>query len=285
MNFESIALVNQKTAIVTGSSSGIGKEISLILARNGYNTFATMRNLDKASELKSIADNENLLSLHFEQLDVTDQNSIQNAITNINDKTGRIDILVNNAGYGLIGAFEDTSIDEIKDQYETNFFGLIRTTQAVLPIMRKQESGLIVNISSGVGRFGIPTLSSYASTKFALEGLTESMSYELEPFGIRTVLVEPGVIKTNFFNSTIVAKKSQDSNSPYFGFMRNMEKNFTQLMKNNSSTPEHVARVVLESITADNPKLRYLAGQDVEEWMDAKKKMTDEEFHNMFKQM
>lgn len=277
--------MNQKTAIVTGSSSGIGKEISLILARNGYNTFATMRNLDKASELRSIADNENLQSLHFEQLDVTNQNSIQDAITNINNKTGRIDILVNNAGYGLIGAFEDTSIDEIKDQYETNFFGLIRTTQAVLPIMRKQESGLIVNISSGVGRFGIPTLSSYASTKFALEGLTESMSYELEPFGIRTVLVEPGVIKTNFFNATLVAKKSQDSNSPYHGFMKNMEKNFTQLMKNNSSTPEHVAKVVLESITAVNPKLRYLAGQDVEEWMDAKKKMTDEEFHNMFKQM
>lgn len=277
--------MNQKTAIVTGSSSGIGKEISLILARNGYNTFATMRNLDKASELRSIADNENLQSLHFEQLDVTNQNSIQDAITNINNKTGRIDILVNNAGYGLIGAFEDTSIDEIKNQYETNFFGLIRTTQAVLPIMRKQESGLIVNISSGVGRFGIPTLSSYASTKFALEGLTESMSYELEPFGIRTVLVEPGVIKTNFFNATLMAKKSQDSNSPYHGFIKNMEKNFTQLMKNNSSTPEHVAKVVLESITAVNPKLRYLAGQDVEEWMDAKKKMTDEEFHNMFKQM
>jgi NAD(P)-dependent dehydrogenase (short-subunit alcohol dehydrogenase family) len=277
--------VNQKTAIVTGSSSGIGKEISLILARNGYNTFATMRNLDKASELKFIADSENLQSLHFEQLDVTNPDSVQYAITNINNKTGRIDILVNNAGYGLIGAFEDTSIDEVKDQYETNFFGLIRTTQAVLPIMRKQESGLIVNISSGVGRFGIPTLSSYASTKFALEGLTESMSYELEPFGIRTVLVEPGVIKTNFFNSTIVAKKSQDSNSPYHGFMRSMEKNFTELMKNNSSTPEYVAKVVLESITADNPKLRYLAGQDVEQWMDAKKKMTDEEFHNMFKQM
>ncbi|WP_161486214.1 SDR family oxidoreductase [Candidatus Nitrosocosmicus hydrocola] len=277
--------MNQKTAIVTGSSSGIGKEISLILARNGYNTFATMRNLDKASELKFIADSENLQSLHFEQLDVTNPNSVQDAITNINNKTGRIDILVNNAGYGLIGAFEDTSIDEVKDQYETNFFGLIRTTQAVLPIMRKQESGLIVNISSGVGRFGIPTLSSYASTKFALEGLTESMSYELEPFGIRTVLVEPGVIKTNFFNSTIVAKKSQDSNSPYHGFMRSMEKNFTELMKNNSSTPEYVAKVVLESITADNPKLRYLAGQDVEQWMDAKRKMTDEEFHNMFKQM
>ncbi len=277
--------MNQKTAIVTGSSSGIGREISLILARNGYNTFATMRNLDKASELKLIADSENLQSLHFEQLDVTNPDSVQDAITNINNKTGRIDILVNNAGYGLIGAFEDTSIDEVKDQYETNFFGLIRTTQAVLPIMRKQESGLIVNISSGVGRFGIPTLSSYASTKFALEGLTESMSYELEPFGIRTVLVEPGVIKTNFFNSTIVAKKSQDSNSPYHGFMRSMEKNFTELMKNNSSTPEYVAKVVLESIIADNPKLRYLAGQDVEQWMDAKKKMTDEEFHNMFKQM
>lgn len=272
-----------KNAIVTGSSSGIGKEISLILARNGYNTFATMRNLDKSSELRSIVEKEKLSTLQFEQLDVTNEQSVQTAIRNIQNKAGKIDILINNAGYGLVGAFEDTSIDEIKQQFETNFFGLIRTTQAVVPLMRAQNSGLIVNISSGVGRFGIPTLSAYASSKFALEGLSESMSYELEPFGIRTVLIEPGVIKTNFFNSTVFAKKSQDPNSPYADFMKNMEKNFTQMIETKSSTPEEVAKVVLEAIIDTNPKIRYLAGKDVEEWIQAKKKMTDEEFHRMFK--
>ncbi|MDR4492713.1 MAG: SDR family oxidoreductase [Candidatus Nitrosocosmicus sp.] len=272
-----------KNAIVTGSSSGIGKEISLILARNGYKTFATMRNLDKSSELRSIVEKEKLSTLQFEQLDVTNEQSVQTAIRNIQNKAGKIDILINNAGYGLVGAFEDTSIDEIKQQFETNFFGLIRTTQTVVPLMRAQKSGLIVNISSGVGRFGIPTLSAYASSKFALEGLSESMSYELEPFGIRTVLIEPGVIKTNFFNSTVFAKKSQDPNSPYADFMKNMEKNFTQMIETKSSTPEEVAKVVLEAIIDTNPKIRYLAGKDVEEWIQAKKKMTDEEFHRMFK--
>lgn len=271
-----------KNVIVTGSSSGIGKEISLILARNGYNTFATMRNLDKSSELRTIVESEKISTLQFEQLDVTNEQSVQTAIRNIQNKVGNIDILINNAGYGLVGAFEDTSIAEIKQQYETNFFGLIRTTQTVLPFMRKQRSGLIVNISSGVGRFGIPTLSAYASSKFALEGLTESMSYELEPFGIRTVLIEPGVIKTNFFNSTIFAQKAQDLNSPYADFMKNMEKNFAQMIDTASSTPEVVAKVVLEAITDTNPKIRYLAGKDVEEWIEAKKKMTDEEFHKMF---
>jgi len=272
-----------KNVIVTGSSSGIGKEISLILARNGYNTFATMRNLNKSSDLRSIAENEKISTLQFEQLDVTDEQSVQTAIRNIQNKAGKIDILINNAGYGLVGAFEDTSIAEIKQQYETNFFGLIRTTQAVLPLMRMQKSGLIINISSGVGRFGIPTLSAYSSSKFALEGLSESLSYELEPFGIRTVLIEPGVIKTNFFSSSILAQRSLDPNSPYADFMKDMEKNFTQMIEANSSTPQEVAKVVLKAITDTNPKIRYLVGKDVEEWMQAKKKMTDEEFHKMLK--
>jgi NAD(P)-dependent dehydrogenase (short-subunit alcohol dehydrogenase family) len=273
----------QKVAIVTGCSSGIGHEISLILARNGFTTYATMRNLQKGSDLKSIAEDEKL-PLHFAQLDVTDENSVKKAIQTIHDEAGRIDILVNNAGYGLTGAFEDLSLDEIKTQYETNVFGLIRTTQSVLPIMRKQRSGLIVNISSGAGRFGFPTGSAYVSTKFAVEGLTESMSYELEPFGIKVILIEPGVIKTNFFNSSVLAKKSQDPNSPYATLMKGMEDSVDKMMEN-ASTPQYVAEVVLHAVTNENPKLRYLAGKDVERWIEAKMKMSDEEFANMMKQM
>jgi len=132
------------------------------------------------------------------QLDVNDDISVKNAIQSITAESSRIDVLVNNAGYGLTGAFEDLSMEEIRSQYETNLFGVIRVTQAVLPIMRKQKSGIIVNISSGAGRIGFPGMSAYVSTKFAIEGLSESMAYELEPFGIKMVLVEPGFIKTDW---------------------------------------------------------------------------------------
>lgn len=270
---------DKKVAIVTGSSSGIGNAIVLELARNNFITYGTMRNLDKISDLKTIADQENL-KIYFKQLDVTDDNSVKNAINSIVAETGRVDVLVNNAGYGLVGAFEDLSLDEVQKQFETNVFGVIRVTQAVLPTMRKQESGIIVNISSGAGRFGYPTASAYVSSKFALEGLTESMSYEIEPFGIRTVLIEPGVIKTNFFNSMSLARKSKDPDSPYLQMMQVMEKSVTKMLEN-GTIPQYVAKTVLEAVTSRNPKLRYLVGKDVEQWMENKKKMSDEEFHDM----
>ena len=274
---------NQKVAVVTGSSSGIGHEIALILARNGFLTYATMRDLQKNSKLKSIKDEENL-PLEFIQLDVTDENSVKTAVQKIYDDVGRIDMLINNAGYGLTGAFEDLSIDEIKTQFETNFYGLIRTTQSILPIMRKQKSGTIVNMSSGAGRFGFPMGSAYVSTKFAVEGLSESLSYEVEPFGIRVILIEPGMIKTNFSNASIMAKKSIDPNSSYAPLMKNMQTGFNKLLEN-ASSPQLVAQITLDAMTSDKPNLRYLAGKDVEQWVEAKKKMSDEEFHDMIKQI
>ena len=221
-----------------------------MLARNGFQTYATMRNLAKSENIKSIASKENL-PIYIEQLDVTDNKSVTNAIQAIVSKANRIDVLVNNAGYALTGAFEDLAIEEIKAQYETNFFGLIRTTQAVLPIMRKQKSGTIVNISSGAGRFGYPTGSAYVSTKFAVEGLSESMAYELEPFGIKVILVEPGVIKTNIANSMVLAKKSQNSNSPYYQIMQKMSSSFEHMLEN-ASSPDLVAKVVLQAVTSEN---------------------------------
>jgi NAD(P)-dependent dehydrogenase (short-subunit alcohol dehydrogenase family) len=273
---------NQKIAIVTGSSTGIGYETSLTLARNGFLTYATMRNLNKAENIKSVATKENL-PVHIQQLDVTDDVSVKNAIQTISSETGgRIDVLVNNAGYGL-GAFEDLSMNEIKAQYETNFFGLVRVTQAVLPIMRGQKSGTIVNISSGAGRFGFPSGSAYVSTKFAVEGLSEAISYELEPFGIKVIIVEPGVIRTNFGNGSVVAKKSQDPNSPYSQMMKKIANSFEELMKN-SSSPDLVANIVLKAVKDENPNLRYLAGNDVEQWLGAKRNMSDEEFYKMMNQ-
>lgn len=273
----------QKVVIVTGSSSGIGLETSILLARSGYTTYATMRDIDKAKPLREIAINESL-PLTIIQLDVTKENSVSNAIESITKSSGRIDILVNNARYGLTGAFEDLEIDEIKSLYETNFFGLIRTTQSVLPVMRQQKSGIIVDISSGLGRFGIATSSAYSSSKFAIEGLTESMSYELEAFGIRTIIVEPGIIKTNFLKSSKLARKATDPNSPYRNFIQNMEKGMKNLIENGQD-PRFVAEIILKAIEDPIPRIRYLAGKDVEQIMQIKSKLSDEDFHIMLKKM
>ena len=271
---------NEKVALVTGSSRNIGFVTSTTLARNGFLTYASMRNLDKEKEIRLVVDKEKI-PLKTIQLDVTDSNSVDNAIKSIMEQSGRIDVLVNNAGYGLVGAFEELGIEEIKQQYETNLFGVIRVTQAVLPIMRKQKSGIIVNMSSGAGRFGYPNGSAYVSTKFALEGLSESIAYEVEPFGIKIVLVEPGFVRTNFSN--VVAKKSQSTNSQYSKMTEKMAASIDQ-MKVNSSSPELVANVVLEIVTNKNPNLRYLAGKDVEQWMEQKKNMSDKQFFSMIKQ-
>jgi NAD(P)-dependent dehydrogenase (short-subunit alcohol dehydrogenase family) len=272
---------NQRVAVVTGSSSGNGYETSLTLARKGFLTYATMRSLTKGENIKSVAQEEKL-PLKIVQLDVTEDESVKNAMQSIISEANKVDVLVNNAGYALFGAFEDLTIEEIKAQYETNLFGVIRVTQAVLPIMRKQKSGIIVNISSVVGRYGVPGESAYASTKFAIEGLSESMAYELEPFGIKVVLVEPGVIRTSFFNSKVSAKKSQNPNSPYSHLMQNVDTGFKHKLANGSSA-DVVANVVLKAVTSQNPSPRYFAGKDAETWIQAKRNMSDEEFYKKMK--
>jgi NAD(P)-dependent dehydrogenase (short-subunit alcohol dehydrogenase family) len=160
----------------------------------------------------------------------------------------------------------------------------VRVTQAVLPTIRRQQSGIIVNVSSGAGIFGYPGGSSYVSTTFALEGLSESISYELEPFGIKIVLIEPGFIKTNFANSMVVAKRAQDPISPYSQMMQKISANSNQLA-NNGSPVEVVSKVILEAVTSKNPNLRYLVGKDVDTWAANKKTMSDGEFYNMIKNL
>jgi len=184
---------NQKVAVVTGSSSGTGFETSLTLARNGFYTYATVRKLEEGSkQITDIAKKENL-PLQVIQLDVNNDKSVIDATNRIVEEKGSIDVVINNAGYLLFGAFEDTSIDEIRAQFETNFFGAVRVMQAVIPIMRNQRNGKMVNITSVGGRIAFPFDSIYHGTKFALEGLSESIQYELEPFGIKIILIEPGL--------------------------------------------------------------------------------------------
>ena len=274
----------QKVAIITGSSSGIGHATALLLARNRFHTYATMRNIKKSVDIMEIANRERL-PLQVIQLDVNDDTSIRNSIEKVISEKQRIDLLVNNAGYGLVGAFEDLSVEEIKSQFETNFFGVIRLTQQVLPIMRKQKSGTIVNVSSGAGRIGFPGMSAYVSSKFALEGLSESMSYELEPFGIKIIIIEPGVIRTNFKKNAIMSKKSLDDSSisPYSSIIQKMDASITSIIEH-ATPPEEVAKAILHVVTSNNPELRFPVGNDIIMMLETKKSMSDEDFRKMMMQ-
>ena len=268
-----------KVAIVTGSSSGIGYETALILARNGFRTFASMRNLEKGKTISDIATKEKL-ELHIIKLDVTDERSVTDAIKTIKADAGRIDVLVNNAGYGLAGSLEDLSMSEIKAQFETNVFGLIRVTQAVLPTMREQKSGIIVNISSIGGKVAIPLQSPYHSTKFAVEGLSESIAYDLEPFGIKVVIIEPGAIKTNFETGMVVAQNTQNPKSPYYNKMQKLQSSINSHFKD-GTTPAKVAEVILNAITTPNPNLRYTVGEDAAMIAQKRKELSDLEFQKL----
>ena len=274
-----------KVALVTGSSSGIGFETAILLARSGYHTYASMRNIKKSKKITDMAEKKNL-SLQFVELDVNNDNSVKDAIDKIVREKNRIDVLVNNAGYGLFGSLEDMSLEEIKSQFETNFFGVIRVIQNSLPIMRKQQGGgFIVNISSVGGRMSVPILSAYNSTKFALEGMSESLSYELEPFGIRVVIIEPGFIRTNIMNSSTLSKKSQVPNSPYFSLTQKVTKHFNSLVNDPSSSthPEEVAKTILKAITSESRQLRYTVGDDADSIIQAKKTMLDADFEHLIK--
>jgi NAD(P)-dependent dehydrogenase (short-subunit alcohol dehydrogenase family) len=279
-----------KVAIVTGSSSGIGFETSLLLARNGFFTYATMRNPDKSSKIDELKQKEKL-PLDVLKLDVTDNKSVNEAIEKVANEQGRIDVLVNNAGYALIGPLEEVSIQEFKEQFETNVFGVIRVSQSVLPIMRKQRHGTIVNISSIAGRIGFPLTPAYVSSKFALEGLSESMAYELEQFGIKVILIESGVIKTNFDKNLKIGKNVSaastvnDRNSPYADITEKRIAGFKPRFENGLPAIE-VAKVILNAITSRNisSELRYLVGNDALKLMQIRKNKSDKEFRRLVMQ-
>ena len=274
-------------AVITGSSTGIGFETSLALARNGFHTYATMRKLEgKSKQITDIAKNENL-PLQAIQLDVDNDKSVIDAINRIVKEKGRIDAVVNNAGYALIGALEETPMEEIKAQFETNFFGAVRVMQAVIPIMREQKSGKIVNITSIGGRVAIPLDPIYHGTKFALEGLSESIRYELEPFGIKIILIEPGAVQSNFWKNlkTAVAASASDpnnNNSAYRQLGNRMSEAFKEIVHNTISASE-VARVILQAVTSDNPEFRYVVGNDAAMILETRRNMPDRDFQDLIK--
>ena len=273
-----------KVAIVTGSSTGNGFETSLLLAKNGFYTYATMRNIDKSTRIKEIAKKDSL-PLEVLQLDVTDDKSVTDAINVISNRQGRIDVLVNNAGYEHHGAVEELSIEEIKTQFETNFFGAVRVMKAVLPVMRKQRSGAIVNISSIGGKIGVPLNSAYVGSKFALEGFSESIKYELEGFGIKVILIEPGAVNTNYLENSKHAQTAMIPDSPYAEFSKKVSEGVRERFKHtNSSSPMQVAEVILGAIKSEKPNTRYLVGNDAVTIMEKRKKSSDSELERWIKE-
>jgi len=274
---------NSKVAVVTGSSSGIGLETALVLAENGFKTYATMRNLNKASKILDKAQRTNL-PIEVLELDVNSDKSVRQAIEKIVKTEGRIDLLVNNAGYALIGAVEDLSTDEVRDQYETNVFGVFRTIREVLPTMRRQRNGTIINISSIAGIVGFVGMGAYVSTKFAIEGLTQSLRLELAPFGIRAMVIEPGVIRTNILDSSPVAKRAQSGNTAYKEMMQQFNEILNSMVKN-ASEPIVVANQVLRAANDTQPRMRYPAGPDAETILGAREQKTDEELEEFMAKM
>jgi NAD(P)-dependent dehydrogenase (short-subunit alcohol dehydrogenase family) len=264
-----------KVAVVTGSSSGIGFETSLLLARNQFTTYATMRNLNK-SQVFDVALKDKI-PLTVAQLDVNDDASLNNAIDTILKENGRIDVLVNNAGYSVFGSLEELSLEEIKEEFETNFFGAVRAAKAVIPAMRKQSSGTILNISSVGGKVGLlPFFTAYHASKFALEGYTESLRQELVEFGINIVLIEPGAVGTNFMDNMKTGKNYNPNESPYAKTIQRVFEG-AQVIMANTIHPREVAQVILNAVNSTSPNVRYSVGKDAESILKRRAELSDTE--------
>lgn len=255
--------MTEKIAIITGSSSGFGLLTSLEFAKKGYLVIATMRNVKKQTKLL-----EQAALLHVErnikvqQLDVTSQKSIENFTSFLNNLR-RIDILINNAGYANGGFVEEIPLEEYRKQFETNVFGAIAVTQAVLPMMRKQKHGKIINVSSISGKIGFPGLSPYVASKYALEGWSESLRLEVKPFGIDVSLIEPGSYNTNIWEiGQKLAETSSESQSPYKDYMKKIEQHI-QNGNESFGDPQDVAEKIVSIAQSQHPTLRYPIGKGV----------------------
>lgn len=262
-----------KTVLITGASSGFGKETAKLFFNNGWNVIATMRSPEKETELSKLS---NILLV---KLDVTDKQSIADAVNKSLEKFGKIDVLVNNAGFGAVGVLEAAPDEVIRRQFDINLFGVIDVTKAVLPVMRKNKEGLIINISSMGGRITIPFGSLYHSTKFALEGLTEAMQYELNPLGIRLKIVEPGSYKTDF------SRRSLD----FFGAgdladYKAMFGKFTVIVQSpdrGNKNISEVSEMIYKAATDGSEQLRYPVGADAIMLIQSKQDKGDIEFKKM----
>jgi NAD(P)-dependent dehydrogenase (short-subunit alcohol dehydrogenase family) len=260
----------KKTLLITGASSGIGKAAARRFQAEGWNVIATMRSPERETELTALD------GVLVTRLDVQDVASIGAAVDAGLRRFGRIDALLNNAGYGAYGPLEATPLDKVRRQFDVNVMGVLATTQAVLPHLRRQRSGVIVNVSSIGGKITFPLGTLYHGTKFAVEGLSEALHYELLPLGIRVRIVEPGMVKTDF------SGRSFDfSNDPALTEYQPLVGAFMSAlgpMAANASHPDRVADVIFRAATDEGDRLRYEAGPDAEQMLGARRASDDAAF-------
>jgi len=249
---------NPKVILITGCSSGFGLLTASRLAAHGHTVIATMRNLGKRQALLDET-RERDTNLQILPLDVTDTKSIKMTVTAVEAQHGRIDVLVNNAGYGIGGFFEDLTQEEIRAQLDTNFFGLQNVTREVIPIMRRQRQGKIINISSIAGLYALPSFGAYNASKWALEGFSESLYYEMKLFGINVCLIEPGTYRTTiFFENKRYAKNFNNPQSPYYKYSKYFSEAVDKYVAADKKNPEDIAILVEKVVNTKNPSFRNI---------------------------
>jgi NAD(P)-dependent dehydrogenase (short-subunit alcohol dehydrogenase family) len=263
-----------RTVLITGCSTGFGEATARLFAARGWNVIATMRRPEAGAALAAID------HVMVARLDVQDQASIDSAIAQGIARFGRIDVLVNNAGFGLFGVFEATSRQRVLEQFEVNVFGLMDVTRAILPHFRSNRSGVIVNISSGGGVFALPMTSLYNASKFALEGFSESLAYELASLGIKVKIVEPGgVLSTDFVRRSSREAGEAEALPDYGPFVTAVEAAFEGLRASRAgATSEQVAEVIFTAATDQTEQLRYVATDNIKAWVAARRETSEDEY-------
>ncbi len=260
-----------KVALITGTSSGIGRACAKLLAHHGYRVFATSRDVNNFSNINK----DSIMPL---QVDITSQKSINKAIDYIIKKENKIDILVNNAGYGVISSVEEFREQEMIDQFDVNVFGLLRVSKAVIPHMRRANQGVVINISSFLGKIGLPLLTLYNASKYAVEGITDSLRYELRDFNIRVHSIMPGFFSTEFAKKNLVVNaKVFDKKSAYFNLSSKLIPKIAKQI-NGGNDAQDVAKLIFEIINNEDFPARATVGDKSKKFIPMRKELSDEDF-------
>ena len=275
--------MNKKVVLITGASSGMGKETAIYLSSLGFKVYAGTRTPHDAIELKKDI-SERKLNIKIIKLDVSNLVQINSAIKQIEEESGTIDVLINNAGYGLVSTVEDASEEEMIEQFNINVFGVLRVCKSVIPLMREQKSGIIINISSFLGKIGLPLLTFYNSSKYAVEGITDSLRYELESFNIRVHSVMPGFFNTKFAKENLVTNLETFNKDSAYSFLASSLAPRIVEEINNGNDAIMVGKLISDIIDNDNFPARVTVGDKASKFIPMRKELSDEDFERRVKE-
>lgn len=265
--------MQNQVVLITGASSGMGKAAAALLSASGYKVYGAARRTELMHDLK-------VSGVKISKMDLTDDFSIQSAVNEIISREGRIDILINNAGFGLFGSIEDVPMEEARNQMEVNVFGLARLTQLVLPYMRRQKSGKIVNITSTGGKLSSPLGGWYHASKYAVEALSDSLRMEVKQFGIDVIVIEPGAVKSEWSDIAMESLRKISAGKAY-SVLADKIVGMSNKLKSKNEDPEVIAELILKAISTRNPKTRYHAGYLSGTVLFLKKVLTDKQFDRL----